>query len=434
MTKFCGKPSRYISFSYREVAGYFSSLHHGFDEIGIQNHIFFERNHHFYNYCNNSYSWENLIRKLHNLAENYRLIPLKAFFYSLITIIKVIFFSIYFVRFEVFIYAANYNYLPFSIDQFILRLFRKKVVILTLGSDARPPYLNGGFKRFALQKIYKQTKKKYNHLQRKYSNADFIIDHYSVTHFNHKQKYIPFLYMGFPFTLKKDYRLPSDVPANNLTPLVLHAPSNPEIKGTSIIREAVKELKESGYKFDYQELINVPHEEVLNKLKICSFVINELYSDTLMAGLDTEAAWFGKPSIIGGYNLDGIEVSIKDYPAPPTYRIKPNKDELKKAIIDLLQNENVRKDLGQKAYDYVHNYWDAKEVAMRYVNLVNNEIPKKYFRNPKDDYDITGCGIPLNVRRKLISEYVSQYGAKALFLEHKSKLKEKLLKDCVENE
>ena len=40
---------------------------------------------------------------------------------------------------------------------------------------------------------------------------------------------------------------------------------------------------------------------ILAELARCDFVIDQLYSDYPLPGLATEAAWFGKPTVVGGY-------------------------------------------------------------------------------------------------------------------------------------
>ncbi|WP_345882552.1 hypothetical protein [Shewanella algae] len=60
--------------------------------------------------------------------------------------------------------------------------------------------------------------------------------------------------------------------------IVLHGPSSPLIKGTPLVRAAVKKLKEEGYRFNYLELINVPHVKVIDSLKNAHVVLNEFYA------------------------------------------------------------------------------------------------------------------------------------------------------------
>ena len=64
---------------------------------------------------------------------------------------------------------------------------------------------------------------------------------------------------------------------------VIHAPSNPVVKGTPLVRAAVKKLKIEGYRFEYVELQNQPHEAVLEHLDSAHIVLNEFYA--LMPGV-----------------------------------------------------------------------------------------------------------------------------------------------------
>jgi hypothetical protein len=86
-------------------------------------------------------------------------------------------------------------------------------------------------------------------------------------------------------TLSCIYFLPDDLFNSSLNKfndiseiIVLHGPSSPLIKGTPIVRAAIKKLQAEGYKFKYVELINVPHEQMLTTLKSAHIVLNEFYA------------------------------------------------------------------------------------------------------------------------------------------------------------
>jgi hypothetical protein len=65
----------------------------------------------------------------------------------------------------------------------------------------------------------------------------------------------------------------------NFEPLrIVHAPSSPLIKGTPLVRAAIKKLKLEGYDFNYIELIRVSHSEVLKQLSEAHIVLNEFYA------------------------------------------------------------------------------------------------------------------------------------------------------------
>ena len=423
------KNPKIISMVRRDLAGYHANLHNGFDKLGIKNYFFFERVHPFYSHTKAPLLLEGIITNLNDFIFD----PKKSKISKIIWFIcchpivyglKWILFFHFLRKYDVFIFGANYSPLGFYIDRIFLKLSRKIIVDVVSGTDVRPPYLNGGYIDTPVKKIYKDTLSKYKKIKRKLRYTTYLIDHLTVSQF-HSKNYIPHLFVGFPFSQP----LQKYIPQQSIRPFILHAPSNPKVKGTSIIRETISDLQKD-YDFDYEELLGLPNKNVIEKIQACTFVINELYSDTLMAGLDTEAAWFGKPSIIGGYNLEAVVESIQGYAVPPSYRIYPTKENLKKAIIHLLTDKALCKKIGQDAQDFVKLNWSSKAVAQKYLNIINDEIPPHVIRSADDDSDIYGAGITNDARKKNIRMMVMKYGEQSLCLENKPKLKEMIIKDC----
>ena len=61
-------------------------------------------------------------------------------------------------------------------------------------------------------------------------------------------------------------------------PVIVHAPTSPVIKGTPLVRAALKALKEQGYDFEYLELTNRSNAEVLAALDRAHIVLNQFYA------------------------------------------------------------------------------------------------------------------------------------------------------------
>lgn len=109
-----------------------------------------------------------------------------------------------------------------------------------------------------------------------------VIPKYSDIIFNHvldqisyikTKQYMPFYYYPILSYMKNEKKF------NNLDKLfILHAPSSPLVKGTPLVRAAIKKLKLEGYSIEYIELINKTNEEVLENLKNCHIVLNQFYS------------------------------------------------------------------------------------------------------------------------------------------------------------
>lgn len=62
---------------------------------------------------------------------------------------------------------------------------------------------------------------------------------------------------------------------------IVHAPSSPILKGTPLVRAAIKKLKVEGYSFDYIELTNVSNDQVLTELREAHIVLNQFYGFAL---------------------------------------------------------------------------------------------------------------------------------------------------------
>jgi hypothetical protein len=66
---------------------------------------------------------------------------------------------------------------------------------------------------------------------------------------------------------------------NNIQKLVIiHASTSPIIKGTQLVRAAIKKLQMEGYKFKYVEIIGGKQIEILKVLKDAHIVLNEFYA------------------------------------------------------------------------------------------------------------------------------------------------------------
>ncbi len=88
------------------------------------------------------------------------------------------------------------------------------------------------------------------------------------------RKTFPFLYF---YPDDRICRIPSKW-ENKKYLIVVHAPSSPLIKGTPLVRAAIKKLVMEGYVFEYIELIGVPHLTVLETIKRAHIVLNEFYA------------------------------------------------------------------------------------------------------------------------------------------------------------
>ena len=317
----------------------------------------------------------------------------------------------------------------------ILKLFGKRIIWIFHGSDTRPAFLSGSSvsKDYgcSIEKCIRIANKQKKWIRRIERYADVIINHPTSSQF-HEKKFIQHYIIGIPIFCKSKGEKTDRSAQRNSKLRIVHAPSFSECKGSSRFREIIQKMKEKGYSIEYIEMVGRPNSEVLMELADCDFVIDELYSDILMAGLATEAAFFGKPSVVGGYaTIEDMGQLSEKYIPPSEYH---HPDEIEDAIEKLLSNEQYRLELGKKAGEFVAENWAPDKVAERFLRVVNDDYPEEWLYDPKDIRYFHGWGLHEDNVRSLIRQSLEYAGKDGLNLSDKPELEQKIIEfACNEN-
>ena len=322
---------------------------------------------------------------------------------------------------DTFIFSSNTTFFRYW-DLPILRLLRKRIVFVFTGSDHRAPYLYGGsFESLddeSLDRCADEARQIKERLRRIEAHAHFIVGHHLSAHL-HERPIVPFPLLGFPSWTEDD--LPAVVERTGEGAVrIVHAPSRPRQKGTVEIRHAIDVLRAKGHAIDFIELVDVPNQVVLEELARCDFVVDELYSDARMAGLATEAASLGKPSVVGGYACDDLLAIDGIYPPadfPPVQFCHP--DRIEEAIEQLISDVPYRLELGRRARAFVSAKWDPAAVAGRYVRMLEGRFPPASLFDPRQVRYLAGTGMPESLARSGIRCLIERSGVDALCLSDK---------------
>ena len=413
----------------KEIAGYFSRLKDGFDKIGVKADLWYLIDNKYYTTKTNK-----LVKLNQRLFPYFKKKLFTIFFpfallaaFSMLVIHTIVFVYALF-KYDVFILNSQpfFNYTELS----ILKLFRKKIIVVFLGTESRPEYISGNLIQgkyasngnFKLKHCYKNVKAQHQRIHRIEKYADIIINHPPTALFQQKP-FIAWLHVGFP----------NDIPVNmaenkngfSRIVKVLHAPSNTISKGTSKIIEIINQLRKEGLPIEFMKLENVPNEKVMDELSKCDLVVDELYSDIPIGGLGTEAAFARKPVINSGYYAHDIEM---DYPAgviPPACFCLP--ENLALEIKEFTLNKQKREEYAQKLNKFVTENWSSETIAKKYMTIISGNLPKEWIYNPMDIDYFMGYGIEKNRLRSFLKQYVSEFGEKALFLDDKPQLKTEII-------
>lgn len=407
-----------------EIAGYYTNLKAAFKDCGVEC-TFIDISDHSYKYGGNDtpsvlVSWKTWANKKASLNEN---VLLKNFYFLISHTLSFPLLLWALNRFDVFIFSYGKSFLLKNLDLPILKLFNKKIIFVFFGSDSRPPYIEQFIKsedKSAILQCIKNTARKKSKIQTIEKYADFTINHPPSSHF-HEKKFIQWLFIGIP----KKYSLPYNNGSirEDSKIRILHAPSNLAVKGTKKIRESIISLQKKGYLIDYIEITGKSHSTVIDELNKCDFVVDQLYSDTPLAAFATEAAWLGKPSVVGGYYANCILSDVPEDMVPPSLYCHPDKiqDSIEKMIVD----KSFRNDLGKKAMEFVKKNWSPEEVAERYLRLIKGDVPVEWYYDPNNIQYLQGGGVPEQCVKNNIKAIIEYNGVKSLQLSDKPELERK---------
>jgi glycosyltransferase involved in cell wall biosynthesis len=199
---------------------------------------------------------------------------------------------------------------------------------------------------------YEAVRKKRAHLVQKY--ADVLFAKPDRAHHLTKNYHI----VWPPFNLNSiEYRInKSDVP------LIIHAPSNRNIKGTKYILRTVNLLKKE-YNFKFLLCEHMTNEELKRHLAESEIVIDQL----LLPGhglFGIEAMASGNAvlgSAVPGYN--GFSQDLPIMTSTP--------DTLYEQVKILLENPDLRVNLAKKGREYVQTYHDYRKVAADFIEKIH---------------------------------------------------------------
>lgn len=414
-----------------DVASYYSGLQKGFEEIGIEAVFvpFFD------NRFSRQREWDprfpalTLIRRLSRLPAKFEgnRYASVVYFRLIQPFAKILLLLWALLRCDVFIFGFATTL--FGLRELpILHFFRKKVIFVFNGSDSRPPYISGAYARPELDTSPAKCSAAADRIKTNVRTieryADICINHPPQALF-HERPFINHCYIGHPFSIKLDIKKLPAVTGQRDVIRILHAPSNPGPKGTVVVRDLIERLKAEGYAIDYVELIERPNHEVLAELARCDFVIDEIYSDIPLAGLGTEAAFFGKPAVVGGYAQDEIRPYALAGGLPMTAYVRP--EEVETLVRRLLSDVAFREETGRAAAAFVKTNWAPSHVARAYIRLISGDVPAEWWHDPNTiDYTF-GWGLSDAEVRSFLSGYVRSQKPNALHLADKPDLEQKFL-------
>jgi len=321
-------------------------------------------------------------------------------------------------RFDAFVFTYGRSITNTALELWLLRRLGRPVVVLFVGSDSRPPYINGALQGENVARLARDTRRTQRRVRRFERGGACCVNAPATAHF-HQAPVVNWFAIGFP----RDVPGAAGVrPARCSEPAlrVVHSPSNPRVKGTARIQAAVEAVRARGVAIELVMLSGLDNTAVLAALGDADLVLDQLYSDTPMAGLATEAAQLGRPALVGGHFAAGMPAALMGATVPPSCFVEPAQFE--RALETLARDRAALAALGAAARRFVVEEWDCRQVAARVLRLLQGERPPQWLFDPRAVRYLEGCGLDAAAARERVRRLLAYGGRAALELADKPQL------------
>jgi glycosyltransferase involved in cell wall biosynthesis len=236
-------------------------------------------------------------------------------------------------RTDVFHFYFGLTLIPKSLQFPLLRALRKKSVFHYLGSDIRG-----------------KTREQLAYGKR--ADAEIVGSYDAI-------RWVPEAHVVPPgLDLRPFVPVP---PSDSARPLVVHAPSSREKKGTQLVIDACAQLP---VELDVVE--GVPHEEARERYARADIVVDQLHAGW-HGVFALEAMALGKP-VVSYLKPDVVERSAEGFGARVPI-VPATKDTLVEALRPLVESPALRREVGASSRAYVEQVHDVDHVADRLIDI-----------------------------------------------------------------
>ncbi|MGV3463830.1 MAG: glycosyltransferase family 4 protein [Heyndrickxia sp.] len=240
-----------------------------------------------------------------------------------------------------------------------LKKRNKKIVMHHWGNDVRfhdlarihNPYVYTGDSppnEEIHEKLMKITPYIKDAIVQDYEVYDYVKDYYEKVHV-------------LPIAIDLRFFEPSYQSLEKKRPVLLHAPTNREFKGTIHVEKTIEKLKKD-YDFDYVIVEKVNHQEAIKLYRDADIIIDQFLCGSY--GLfSVEGMALGKP-VLAYIRPDLVGRFPSDLPI-----VNSNPDTLYDNVKLLLEHPELRRDLGIKGRKYVENVHSHNVVVEKLLDI-----------------------------------------------------------------
>lgn len=270
--------------------------------------------------------------------------------------------------FDIVLFNWNRSFLYYNLDYLIFALANKVLIVRQCGDEVRyRPLQHGIHSHFGIYQWQNGQRNFFDMMyklrcQRMAEGFAIVISTKDHATFQGKDLYIR-PYIQKP--LKRTEGLDAEIP------LIIHAPSDTQIKGTDVIIQVVDRLKSHGYKFEFELLTGLKNSVILEKLSQAAIVIDQ--PGAVPARFAVEAMASGC-AVVGGNILE-----INGLQGCPVIPFLPQAVSLESSIRKLLDEPELRVAKGEENYQYwMKNF--SSEAFLSYFETLLEKKANRFSR------------------------------------------------------
>ncbi|MBB6635867.1 glycosyltransferase family protein [Cohnella thailandensis] len=260
-------------------------------------------------------------------------------------------------RYDVFHFHFGETFFKDRSDLAILKKHGKKLVVQHRGSDVRMLSVarTAGNPHVRVKEGERREERQ---IRRKLKILSAYIDHAIVA--DHElRSYIRGFYkkihMLRQFVTLNKFE-PSYPSERNRKPLIVHAPTNPYLKGTEYVQSAIDRLSRKGTPFEYRQIERMTHKEAIRCYREADIIIDQLLQGSFGV-FSLEGMALGKPVVC--HIRDDLR---KTYP-PGLPIVSADPDTCYDTLKRLVRNPKARRRIGMESRVYVEKYYDSRKLA-----------------------------------------------------------------------
>ena len=271
-------------------------------------------------------------------------------------------------------FHAGASFLPFNLDLPILRLLRKKIIFHYYGSEVRIikdlqavnpffDYLKEDGKNNSNQDFKKLTKLKWQSIWADYAVAPRD-SFYFISQIYKEEKILELwsaniLDESFISLMKKEL-----IPQKKV-PTIIHCPTNRLTKGSSFVEQAIKNLKNKGYKFTYKSIETMDKQDLQQFIRDEADIVIDQFLIGTFGNLAIESLALGK--ICVGYLNE--ELCLQFSQNCPI--VNASIDSLESKMEELLKDFNLREVIAKKGPIFINKKIDEDSIIKELIKLYN---------------------------------------------------------------